>query len=315
MLQFALRRLAMVPFILFGVSVVVFLLMKLIPGDAAVVLLGPYASDEALANLRRSLGLDQPFYIQYLIWLGHSLTGDFGRSIALNTPVADVLADRVGNSMVLTVAAFIIAGGLGISLGIWAAVKRFALFDRVSVTSSLVLANTPPFWLGLVLVYYFSLKTGLLPSSGMYTLGRGKDILDLVRHLLLPAATAALIPLAVILRLTRSAMVDVLNQQYITAARARGLSEAAVIMRHGFRNIMAPVINISGLQLGYIFGTALFSEVIFNWPGVGLLMFNAIVSRDVPSIQAVVLVIGALFVLINFLSDLTQAAIDPRARR
>ncbi len=314
MLRFAMRRLAAIPFILFGMALVVFLLMRLIPGDAAMVLLGPYGSPEALKQLRADLGLDLPPYQQFVIWLQHVVAGNFGKSVSFNMPVTDVLLPRAVNSAILTLAAFLIASILGVGLGVLSAVKQNSLLDRISVIGSLLLANAPPFWLGFMLVLYFSLTLHWLPASGMYVVGREQGPFALLAHLVLPAVTAALIPLAVILRLTRSAMQDTLRQQYITAARARGLPEWKVILRHGLRSIMPGVVNICGLQLGYLFGTALFSEVVFNWPGIGQLMYNSVISRDVPAIQAVVLVVGAVFVLVNFVSDLTQAALDPRVR-
>jgi peptide/nickel transport system permease protein len=314
MLRFATRRVVAIPFILFGMALVVFLLMRLIPGDAAMVLLGSYATPEALKQLRSELGLDLPAYQQFLIWLQHVLLGDFGKSVSFNMPVMTVLLPRALNSAILTLAAFAIATVFGVGLGVLSAVKQNSLLDRISVVGSLLLANAPPFWLGFLLVLYFSLTLHWLPASGMLVVGRPGGGLVLLSHLVLPALTAALIPLAVILRLTRSAMLDTLRQQYITAARARGLPEWKVVARHGLRSIMPGVVNICGLQLGYLFGTALFSEVVFNWPGIGQLMYNSVVSRDVPAIQAVVLVVGAVFVLVNFVSDLTQAALDPRVR-
>lgn len=315
MLRFVGYRLATMPFILLGMSIVVFLLMKMIPGDAALALLGPYATQDALTAIRESLGLDKPTLEQYWIWLSHVVTGDFGRSISFNTPVLDVIAARALNSGLLTIAAFILAAGIGVSLGVLAAVYRNSIFDRISVTGSLLLANAPPFWLGFILVLVFALTLRWLPASGMYVVGRPAGALTVLTHLILPAITAALIPLAVIMRLTRSAMADALKQQFVTAARARGVPERSVILGHAMRSILPGVVNICGLQLGYLFGTALFSEVVFNWPGIGQLMYKAIISRDVPTIQAVVLLVGAVFVFINFFSDIIQAILDPRSRR
>jgi peptide/nickel transport system permease protein len=314
MVRFAARRIAAIPFILFGMALMVFLLMRLIPGDAAMALLGPYASPDALKQIRGDLGLDLPAYEQFFIWLRHVISGNFGKSISFNVPVMDVLLPRALNSALLTAAAFLIASTFGIGLGVLSAVKQNSIIDRVSVIGSLLLANAPPFWLGFLLVLYFALTLHWLPASGMFVVGRPNGPLALLSHLVLPAVTAALIPLAVILRLTRSAMQDTLRQQYITAARARGIAEWTVILRHGLRSVMPGVVNICGLQLGYLFGTALFSEVVFNWPGIGQLMYNSVISRDLPAIQAVVLVVGAVFVLVNFASDLTQAALDPRVR-
>lgn len=314
MIPFILRRVMSVVPILFGVSIVGFGLMKLVPGDPTLYLLGPYATEASREVLRENLGLNSPLPVQYVKWLGGYLQGDFGKSVTFNIPVKTILGERVANSLILTAVAFAMAMILGFVGGALAAIKQFSLFDRAATILTLVLASSPPYWLGLVLVLLLALKTDLLPVSGMYTAGSPGGVLDLARHVVLPAFTAALVPMAVIFRLTRSGMMDQLGQQYVQAARARGLGEGSVVLRHAVRNIMAPIVNISGLQIGVIFGTALFSEVVFNWPGVGLLVFSAIGARDVPVIQAVVLFTGLLFVTINLLADITQALLDPRAR-
>ncbi len=314
MIPFILRRMISVVPILFGVSIVGFGLMKLVPGDPTLYLLGPYATEASREVLRENLGLNSPLPVQYVKWLSGYLHGDFGKSVTFNIPVKTILGERVANSLILTAVAFGMAMILGFVGGALAAIKQFSLFDRAATILTLVLASSPPYWLGLVLVLLLALKADLLPVSGMYTAGSPGGVLDLARHVVLPAFTAALVPMAVIFRLTRSGMMDQLGQQYVQAARARGLGEGSVVLRHAVRNIMAPIVNISGLQIGVIFGTALFSEVVFNWPGVGLLVFSAIGARDVPVIQAVVLFTGLLFVTINLLADITQALLDPRAR-
>ena len=314
MIRFILRRLVSVVPILFGVSIVGFGLMKLIPGDPTLYLLGPYATEASREVLRENLGLNHPIPVQYMRWLSGYLHGDFGKSVTFNVPVKAILGERVANSLILTAVAFAMAVLLGFVGGVLAALKQASFFDRAATILTLIFASSPPYWLGLILVLLLALKTDLLPVSGMYTAGSPGGLLDLARHVILPAFTAALVPMAVIFRLTRSGMMDQLGQQYVQAARARGLAEGSVVLRHAVRNIMAPIVNISGLQIGVIFGTALFSEVVFNWPGVGLLVFSAIGARDVPVIQAVVLFTGLLFVTINLLADVTQALLDPRAR-
>lgn len=313
--KFIARRLLSVLPILLGVSIVTFLLMKLIPGDIAQVLLGPYATEETLAALRAYLGLDLPIHLQYIRWLTAYVQGNLGLSIAYGLPVASILVQRVVNSLILTAAALAIAVAVGFGGGTLAATKRFSFVDRSSTMSALILAGTPTFWLGLMLMYVFSLKLGWLPVTGMHTIGKEGSVVDLLRHIPLPALAASANSLATIFRLARSAMLDTLGQGYILAARARGLPERSVVYKHGLRNILATVVNVSALQIGFIFGGALFAEVIFNWPGVGLLMYNSVVARDVPVIQATLLVIAVIFVLANFMSDLVQALIDPRTRQ
>lgn len=277
-------------------------------------LLGPYASDADRAVLRESLGLNSSLPVQYVSWLAGYARGDFGQSVTYNIPVKDILGERIINSLILTAVAFAIALIIGFGGGILAAMRPLSIGDRIGTIVTLVLASSPSYWLGLILVYVFALRMHLFPVSGMYSVGAPGGILDLARHVVLPALTASLIPLVVIFRLARSGMMDQLAQQYIRAARARGLSERAVVLRHAMRHLIAPMVNISGLQIGVIFGTALFSEVVFNWPGVGLLVFSAIGARDVAVIQAVVLFTGLLFVTINLVADITQAILDPRIR-
>jgi peptide/nickel transport system permease protein len=307
------RVLATVP-ILFGVSLVAFLLMRLVPGDFTLTLLGPFATERRIAELRIFYGLDQPIYVQYLKWLWNVLGGEFGRSIAYRVPVSSLLADRVGNTLILTAAAAAFAIALGFLGGAVAAVRRFSLADRLITMAALIAASAPTFWFALLLLYVFALKLGWFPAVGMYTLGREGDLLDLLWHIPLPALSASLISLAVILRMTRSGLLDQLAQDHIRAARARGLPERVIVYKHAVRSILPPVINISGLQVGFLFGSALFAEVIFQWPGIGLLMYNSILARDVPVIQAVLLVIAIVFVLVNLISDITTSALNPQAR-
>lgn len=314
MSRFILWRLWSVIPIFFGVSVVGFLLMKMVPGDPTFYLLGPWAGQEAREALLTKLGWDQPLPVQYYKWLINFVQGDFGKSITYDAPVSTILLERVVNSGILTGISFAIASVLGFGGGIIAAIKQYSVIDRAITATAIALASAPVYWLGLLLVFFFGLLLGVLPVSGMYSLDHEGEILDLLRHAILPAFTTALIPMAVIIRLTRSAMADALGQAYVQAARARGLSERSVILRHATKNILAPIVNITGLQLGFIFGAAVFSEVVFAWPGIGLLIFDAIGTRDVPVIQTVLIFNGALFVTINLITDITQALIDPRTK-
>ena len=312
MTRFIVRRMWSIIPIFFGISVVGFLLMKMIPGDPTFYLLGPWAGQEARDALLVKLGWDQPLPVQYYKWLINFVQGDFGKSVTYDAPVSIILAERIVNSGILAGISFALASILGFGGGIIAAIKQYSLIDRVITGVAIALASAPVYWLGLLLVFFFGLLLGVLPISGMHSLDQDGQVLDLLRHAVLPAFTTALIPMAVILRFTRSTMSDALSQPYVQAARARGLTERSVVLRHATRNILAPIVNITGLQLGFIFGAALFSEVIFAWPGIGLLMFDAIGTRDVSVIQAVVIFTGALFVTVNLLADITQALIDPR---
>lgn len=314
MLSLITRRLLAVVPILFGVSVVTFLLMRLVPGDITLTLLGPFATETSRAALREYYGLDLPLHVQFLKWLWSVLQGNFGRSIAYQIPVADILGQRVGNTLVLTAAAAAIAIGVGFVGGTLAGIRRFSLFDRASTLATLVAASAPTFWIGLLLLYVFALELRWFPATGMYSIGHEGELLNLLWHLPLPAFSASLVSMAVIFRLTRSGLLEVMGQDYIRAARARGLSEGRVVRTYALRTLIPPVVNISGLQVGFIFGASLFAEVIFQWPGVGLLMYNAVLARDVPVIQAVLLVFAVVFVLANLVTDLVTAALNPQAR-
>lgn len=314
MLSLITRRLLAVVPILFGVSVVTFLLMRLVPGDITLTLLGPFATETSRAALREYYGLDLPLHVQFLKWLWSVLQGNFGRSIAYQIPVADILGQRVGNTLILTAAAAAIAIGVGFVGGTLAGIRRFSLFDRASTLATLVAASAPTFWIGLLLLYVFALELRWFPATGMYSIGHEGELLNLLWHLPLPAFSASLVSMAVIFRLTRSGLLEVMGQDYIRAARARGLSEGRVVRTYALRTLIPPVVNISGLQVGFIFGASLFAEVIFQWPGVGLLMYNAVLARDVPVIQAVLLVFAVVFVLANLVTDLVTAALNPQAR-
>lgn len=310
---FGWRLVSVLP-ILFGVSVVSFLLMRLVPGDLTLALLGPFATEERAAALRELYGLDKPIVVQYWRWLAAVASGDFGISVAHRVPVAGLLLDRVENSAILTAAATLIAVVAGTLGGVFAAVKRHSLYDRVTTSLALVLASAPTFWFGILLLYIFAIKLRWFPAIGMYSFGKEGQFTDLLWHLPLPALSASLISFAVIFRLCRSGLLDILEQDYIRAARARGLSESRVICRHALRSLLPPIVNISGLQIGFIFGSALFAEVIFQWPGIGMLLYTGILSRDVPVIQAVLVVIAAVFIVANLMTDLVMAALDPKAR-
>jgi peptide/nickel transport system permease protein len=307
------RIVAVVP-ILIGVSLVSFLLMRLVPGDITLTLLGPFATDATRAALREYYGLDQPIHIQYLKWLANVLQGDFGRSMAYQMPISTILEQRIVNTIILTLVAAPIAIGVGFLFGVWAGVRHYSLFDRAATITALVAASAPTFWIGLLLLYVFALKLRWLPATGMYTVGRSGDFLDLLWHLPLPAVSASLVSLAVVYRLTRSNLLEILGQDYIRAARARGLPEGRIVWSYAVRMLMPSIVNISGLQVGFIFGASLFVEVIFQWPGIGLLMYNATLARDVPVIQAVLLVFAVVFVLANLVTDITTAALNPQER-
>ena len=309
------RRLLSTLFVLLGVSLVVFLLIQLVPGDPARAVLGPGATQEAVEQLRAELGLDQPLAVQYADYLGGLLQGDLGRSLVLSKDVAEVIGPRFANTILLTVAALVLCIAVGVPLGIIAARHQHSVFDRVAMFICLAGASVPLYWFGLVLIGVFGVTLGWFPTSGMFNTRNPGGLPDLLLHLVLPAVAAALVPLAVIARMSRSAMVDVLNQDYIRTLRASGLQEQSLLWRHGLRNALPPIANIIGLQAGTLLGGVIFVEVVFGWPGLGQQLYTSITARDIPVVQAGVLFIALAFVLVNLLADITVNLLDPRTRR
>jgi peptide/nickel transport system permease protein len=307
------RLLALVP-VLAGASVVVFLVLHLSPGDPAEIMLGSQATQEDLARLRADLGLTEPLPIQYLRWLGHVLQGDLGRSIWTKRPVLAEVLGRFRATLILTASALLLSTAGGIVLGILSATRRNSFLDRVSAVVSLFGASMPVFWLGIVLMVTFSLWLGWLPASGMFAPYGGGDLRDLLAHLVLPAITLAAASTAIVARLTRSTMLEVLGQDYIRTARSKGVIERAIIGRHGLWNASMPIVTVVGVQAGYLLGGAVLTEAVFAWPGVGTLMVQGILARDFPLVQGCVLVVALTFAVINLGVDLLYAYLDPRIR-
>lgn len=315
MLGYALKRLLLVVPTLLGVTFLVFLTVHLIPGDPAVTLLGTMATAERVAALRAELGLDEPLLVQYLIWLGNLMQGDMGYSISMRgMPVADVILPKYGNTLILTAGALLVCFVGGVAIGTLAGLKQYSWFDKSSMFIAQLGANVPVFWLAIVLMWIFALELRWLPSSGMYSLREGPSVGGILQHLILPAIATATVSLAIIARSTRSNLIDCLNSEFIRTFRAEGIPEWLILGKHVFRNILSSLVNITGLQAGYLLGGAIFVEVVFNWPGLGSQLYNAIVTQDVPMIQAGVLMIAVTFVLINLVTDLAVASLNPKLR-
>jgi len=306
------RRLLLLVPVLVGVSVVVFLVLHLSPGDPAEIMLGSQATQEDLARLRRELGLTEPLHVQYLHWVAHVARGDLGRSLWMKRPVLDEVLNRYKATLLLTASGLLLSTVGGIALGVASAVRPHSFLDRMSAVTSLFGASMPVFWLGIVLMVVFSLWLGWLPASGMWAPYGEGGLRDLLAHLVLPAVTLAAASLTIIARLTRSTMLEILSQDYIRTARAKGLVEQRVVFRHGLKNALIPIVTVVGVQAGYLLGGAVLTETVFAWPGVGLLMVQGILARDFPLVQGCVLVIALTFVLINLAVDLLYAWLDPR---
>ena len=305
------RVLAVVP-VLLGLTVIVFLIMALIPGDPATAILGSFATPENVARLNRDLGLDQPPVRRYLIWLGNLLQGDLGRSYSLNRPVLDEVRERFSATLVLAGAAFVLCTLWGLLIGIRTAARQYGWTDRILTFVVLIGISVPSFWLGLLLILFFAVDLRWLPASGMYAIYGGGDLPDLLRHLILPAFTLSVVATGVIARLTRSAMLEVLRQDFIRTARAKGVSETRVLYVHAFKAALVSVVPVLGVQAGFVLGGAVYIETVFQWPGVGRMLVQAISTRDVLLVQGGVVFVAAAYVLFNLLVDLAQSWLDPR---
>ena len=332
MARYVIRRVLEAIPVLFGASVAVFLLVHLIPGGPEVVLLGERGSEQNVAELRQRLGLDKPLPEQYVIWVHNILSGDLGRSVAGNIPIANELQQRFPATMELSFFALTIAVVLGVPIGVLSAVRRGSWIDTGTMMGSLIGVSMPIFWLGLLLLWFFGVQFNLLPfigrlspnveietRTGLHTIdailsGNWYALGDALAHLILPSITLSTIPLAIIARITRSAMLEVLHMDYVRTARAKGLRERTVIGRHALRNALLPVVTVIGLQLGSLLAGAVLTETIFSWPGIGRWLFNSIQGRDYAIVQSVTLVITVIFVVVNMLVDLSYAWLNPRIR-
>lgn len=306
-MAYLIRRSLQSLLLLWGVTVVVFLLLHLTPGDPALLMLGDAATDEALAALRTQMGLNAPLPAQYGKYMVNLIQGDMGMSIRAQQPVLPYIMDRFPATLKLSAGALLVALAVSVPIGIIAAIKRGTVFDSGSMFLALLGQAIPGFWLGLMLIALFAVKLKLLPASGA---GDGMGL----KHLILPSVTLASFLIGLLVRLTRSSMLDVLRHDYVRTARAKGLSERAVITQHALRNAIIPLITVVGIQVGTLLGGAVVTETVFAWPGVGSLVVQAISQRDYPVVQGVVLLLALVFVVINYLVDITYHFLDPRIR-
>jgi ABC-type dipeptide/oligopeptide/nickel transport system permease component len=308
---YVLRRIWQTIPVLFGVSLLAFAVMHVVPGDPVRLIAGPDAPESVVERIRLELGLDRPLHEQYWAFLHRALRGDLGRSLRSRAPVADEILARFPATLELTTASMLIAVMVGVPLGLIAAVRRATWVDYVAMTTSLSTLSMPVFWLAIVAIWLFSLQLGWLPVSG-----RGGPLWqwDGLRHIVLPAATLATTSIAITSRLTRSGMLDVLGREYVTTARAKGLPPVWVVTKHALKNALIPVVTVVGLQYGFLLGGAVVTETIFAWPGVGRLAMTAILQRDYPVVQGCVLLVAVLFVMVNLLVDLLYGWLDPRIR-
>lgn len=301
--------------VVFGVSVLVFLLMAMVPGDPALALLGPYATDENVRELREQLALDAPVWERYSTWVGNLARGDFGYAHSLERPVAAELVERAGATLLLAGAAFFLCVLFGVGVGVVSAARQYSWTDRFLSLTVMVGISTPAFWLGLLFIVVFAVQLRWFPAGGMVSIAGGGSWWDIIHHLALPALTLGFVAAAVVARFVRTQTLEVLRQDYIRTARAKGISERRVILRHALRSGIVATMPVLGLQAGFVIGGAVYVETIFQWPGVGGMLVNAIGQRDLLLVQGGVLVVAVGYVFINLLADVIQHALDPRLER
>lgn len=306
MLRYIIRRLLETIPVLIGITLLLFLLLYVVPGDPARVMVPKGASPQVIKNIQEKFGLDQPLYIQYFKYLGNILKGDFGISYRFRRPVIDILAEHYPNSVKLALAAILIEIIIGILAGVISAVRQYSFLDTVVTLSTTLAVCIPVFWLGMMLQVFFGLKLGWLPISGM---GDGSW-----RYYILPSLTLASVSTAYVARMTRSSLLEVLHADYVRTAYAKGLTERQVIFVHALKNALIPVVTIVGLDLGALMGGAILTETVFSWPGIGRVIYLAVLQRDAPVVLGGTLILLLIFLFLNLLVDVSYAFLDPRIR-
>ena len=330
--QYAIKRFLTIVPVLIGISLIVFSFIHLIPGDPAVAMLGERATPQRVAEVRAQLGLDKPLYTQYFIYVDKVLRGDLGASILRGDPVLRDLVRRFPATVELAISAILIAIIVGVPMGIISAVWRNSFFDGFSRLVALAGVSMPIFWLGLMLAWFFGVVLRWLPTgfrlgtdvtlvsvTNFYILDclltkNAAALVSSLRHLILPAVALSTIPMAVIARMTRASLLEVLSQDYIRTAESKGLPQRSVILRHAMRNALLPVMTVTGLQVGRLLAGAILTETIFSWPGIGLWIYESIQARDYPIVQGATLFIATIFVMVNLITDVLYAAVDPRIK-
>lgn len=302
MYQYIARRLMLTIPVVLGVSIIVFSIIRLLPGDPARAIAGVNATPEFIEAVQIRYGLDQPIYVQYGRFMANLFRGDLGDSVFSGRPVTTEIGERFPRTLLLATISLVIATLVGVSAGIVSATRRNSIFDNVSMLLALVGVAAPVFWMALMLQLLFSVQLRWLPATGIGS----------IRHLILPSITLGMASAALMARITRSSMLDVLRQEFITTARSKGLDERVIIYKHALKNALIPVVTVLGLQFGILLGGAVLTETVFAWPGVGRLLVDAILRRDYPIVQGTVMLLAFFFVLINLVVDITYAFLDPR---
>ena len=330
MIKYIIRRLVLLVPVLFGVSLATFVVMHLFTTDPAAMILGQHATVEKMAAVRQELGIDKPIHVQFVDYLSHIVQGDLGKSVITKTSITDELMKRFPATVELAIVAIIIASIIGITLGVISAVKQNSIYDYGAMVTALMGVSMPIFWLGLMMIIVFSVILGWLPASGrigigmqpehitgLYLLdsvltGNLESFWDALEHLIMPAVALGSYSTAIIARMTRATMLETVRQDYIRTARAKGLPEKIVIVKHALRNALIPVVTVIGLQMGALLGGAVLTETVFSWPGIGAYVVDGIMTSDYPRVQGAVLLVGTIFVLVNLVVDVLYSYLDPR---
>jgi peptide/nickel transport system permease protein len=314
MARYIIRRLIATVAVVFGVSLLLFTIISLTPGDAARSQLPSGAPPDQYLRLRESLGLDEPMPVRYSIWIGNILQGDFGTSYQHHIPAREIVGRKFVNTLILATSALVVAVTLGALTGVIAGTRPNSLTDRITTSVGILGASIPTFWLGIMLLLLFSLKLGWFPAVGMRDVRGEGGFFDVPHHLVLPTIATAAVPAAIIARQVRSAVLEIINVDYIRTARAKGLSERAIVRGHILKNAMPGFITIVALQAGYLLGGTLVTEIIFSWPGMGQQLYTSVGARDIPVIMTIAILVAALFTLLNLVADILQGVVDPRIR-
>ena len=297
-----------------AISVLVFFISHLGGGDAITSALSGILPQDAIDAIRREYGLDRPVHVQYLLWLQHLFAGDWGLSLTLRVPVFEVLGKAFVNTLVLTAAAVLICLVTGVSVGVLAGLKRGSLVDGFTMLVIQLGHNLPVFWSGLVLIWLFAVKLEWLPASGMYDMRGDQTFADLLAHLVLPAFSAAIVSILILAQLVRSSVIEIVGSDYIRTFRSQGFSRGTLLRRHLGRNLLSPVVNITGLQIGYLLSGVIFVENVFAWPGIGTHLYNAAAGKDYPMTQAGVMLITGCYLAVNLATDVILDLLNPRLR-
>ena len=307
------RLLSAIPVVL-GITIIVFLIISLIPGDPATAILGSYATPENVAKINKDLGLDKSLPERYLIWLGNIIQGDFGRSFSLNRPVIDEVMERFNATLILSGTAFVLCSFFGILVGTISAARQYTLTDKFITFIVLIGISIPSFFLGMMMILTFAVRLKLFPVSGMYAIWGGGDLPDLINHLVMPSIALAIVATGVVARISRNAVLEILRQDYVRTARAKGVKERSILISHVLRVAIVTILPVLGLQAGFVLSGSVYIEIVLQWPGVGRMLVDAILKRDIILVQGGVVFVSICYVFFNIAVDVLQRVLDPRIR-